>query len=233
MKNFVLWIFRAFFRVFILLLLFYFILKPSRSSHGEVQKSFVNFRVQSEGKPSGNGNLEWAGEKNILNSVSRYIKGFFDTGPTYFEQLEKIDENLQNKHISRFQRVAVIEQKKFGVPASVTIANSLLLGQAGQSDLVARGNNYFAIPATSDWVGDTLIVNNVVYRKYENAWSSFRDHSYYLTTGRNASLRKAADDYRGWARQMGKKVYDRRLGLDQQIIAVIEKYGLDKLDSLE
>ena len=69
------------------------------------------------------------------------------------------------------------------------------------------------------------------FRTYENAWTSFRDHSYYITTGRMAALKKLKDaDYKAWAKALEKADFSNDEDFAAQLIMVVEKYELTKLD---
>lgn len=147
------------------------------------------------------------------------------------DRLAQVDEARIRAYIERFGRVAVSEQEKFGIPASIVIANALLHSLAGTTELAGVGaNNHFAIPCTHDWQGPQHTYSGQCYRKYENAWTSFRDHSFYITTGSYAHLRQlSATDYNGWAEALEKAGFSREKGLARQLLKVIERYGLEEL----
>ena len=49
------------------------------------------------------------------------------------------------KYIKTYSDLAVQHQKKYKIPASITLAQGLLESGAGQSDLARRSNNHFGI----------------------------------------------------------------------------------------
>lgn len=57
------------------------------------------------------------------------------------------------KYISKYSDLAIQHQKKYRIPASITLAQGLLESGAGQSDLARRSNNHFGIKCHSDWRG--------------------------------------------------------------------------------
>lgn len=148
------------------------------------------------------------------------------------ELLEQVEESTIKAYLKRFSQVAVAERKKFGIPAAITLANALLHSQAGTKDSAGGGaNNHFGLPCTADWQGSSGQHAGHCLRHYENAWTSFRDCSLYLTTGRFANLRQLpADDYKAWARALEKEGFSAEKNLARQLIQLIEKYGLDELD---
>ena len=47
------------------------------------------------------------------------------------------------KYIDRFKKVAMTEHQKFGIPASITLAQGILESGAGKSLLTKKTNNHF------------------------------------------------------------------------------------------
>ncbi|MEM6967599.1 MAG: glucosaminidase domain-containing protein, partial [Bacteroidota bacterium] len=145
--------------------------------------------------------------------------------------LDKVAEATKQGYLKRFAKVAVNEKDKFGVPASIILANALLHSQGGQHHLATSYNNHFAIPCGDDWNGGTGSENGICYRTYETAWMSFRNHSEYLTKGKFAHLSNlAANDYKGWARGLEKAGFSDSKNFAKNLVKVIEQYGLNDLD---
>ncbi len=140
---------------------------------------------------------------------------------------EEIDAFLH-----RFIPVAQGEQRKFGIPASVILANALLMSQSGKADAAAKGNNFFALVCTPDWQGETLRAEGRCFRLYENAWLSFRDHSLYLTTGALAHLSQLRGaSYASWTEALEEAGFNQQTqDLARQLNRVIEKYELQAYD---
>ena len=152
--------------------------------------------------------------------------------PAAARELAQIDEAAQQAFLDRFTHVAEAEHRKYGIPASIVLANGMLLSQAGKRDLAVRGNNFFALPCTADWQGASGTYQGRCYRHYENAWTSFRDHSLYLTTGARSHLRQLPpDDYRAWAKALEKAGFGEESKLADQLIRIIETHALHTLDS--
>lgn len=147
------------------------------------------------------------------------------------DELYQVDPEKVKSYIERFGRVARSEQKKFGIPASIVLANALLHSQAGENQASKRANNHFGLACTEDWMGEKWDQEGDCYRVYENAWTSFRDHSFFLTTGTFADLRQLdPKDYKAWAKAMEKKAYTKYDDLADQLIEVIEHWRLHELD---
>ncbi|MEO1518828.1 MAG: glucosaminidase domain-containing protein [Bacteroidota bacterium] len=146
-------------------------------------------------------------------------------------ELAQIDKQVKQAYLKRFAHVAQNEQKKFGIPASIILSNALLHSFAGQRDLSLAGNNHFAIPCTTAWMGASGTYQDACYRHYESAWSSFRDHSLYITKNQFAHLTQLkSDDYKGWAKGLEKAGFSDFGGLAKSLVKIIEEHGLHQLD---
>ncbi len=146
-------------------------------------------------------------------------------------EFSKIDEKAIGSYIKRFAQVAISERKKYGVPSSIILANALFHSFAGSRDLTQSADNHFAIACTSDWNGESKSFQNKCYRQYENAWTSFRDHSLFVTSGKYSNLLQfGPTDYQSWAKGLEKAGFSEFNGLEENLINIIEKYQLFQLD---
>lgn len=145
------------------------------------------------------------------------------------KRLEGIEESKIINYIERFTRVAKAEQEKFGIPAAIILANGLLQSGAGTSTFTEAGHNYFGLTCTEDWIGEQGTHHGTCYRYYENAWTSFRDHSLYLTTGAQSQLKTlGSTDYKAWAQAIEKAKIGPEANWAEQMINVINIYHLDR-----
>ena len=153
-------------------------------------------------------------------------------GNDFLEKLDVVDQSIQEAYLDRFAHVAKSEQEKFQIPASIILANALLHSQGGQSDLSTDYNNHFYISCGDNWNGGTGSSEGICYRIYESAWMSFRDHSQYITSGKFSDLTKlSSTDYEGWAKGLAKRNFSGDKNLAKNLIRIIEKYGLNDLDT--
>lgn len=150
------------------------------------------------------------------------------------EEWVNIDEETKKGFLRRFHQVAVAERKKYGIPASIILANALLQSYAGKRDVTLKNFNHFALPCSFDWNGEGEKLEGKCYRKYENAWISFRDHSVFVTSGKFAKLRSNTNyDYKAWAKGLEKLGYPSDFNnLADKLIEIIEKYELEQLDTM-
>lgn len=172
-------------------------------------------------------------KKSFVNKAHKAsVLGFLDLGEKKkaLRQTEFFDQNGSDikSFIKRFVHVAINEQKKYGVPVSITLANSLLNADVGKRKMTKRSNNYFAIPCTDKWSGKKLEADHC-YRAYESAWSSFRDHSLFLT--KELKLSSLYDeDYKAWAKALEASGKFDIKDLEKNLIKVIEQLELYRFD---
>jgi flagellum-specific peptidoglycan hydrolase FlgJ len=150
------------------------------------------------------------------------------------DKMPDIDDAVKVTYIRRFAPVAIAERKKYGIPSSIIIANALRHSYAGQRDITTKLNNHFALPYTMEWSGAGETIGKRSYRKYENAWTSFRDHSILITSGAFSKLHSiGTTDYKGWAEGLQRLGYPSKSeNLAHDLIEIIEAYGLEKLDKM-
>lgn len=144
------------------------------------------------------------------------------------ERLQRTGQKQINQYIERFDKVAQSEERKFGIPAAITLASALLHSQAGTAPWSGEGrNNHFLLPCTDDWKGAEKSYDGRCLRQYENAWTSFRDHSFFVTTGPYSELKKLdVDDVRGWAAALEDKGFSEEPDFAAQLLEVIRMYNL-------
>lgn len=138
-------------------------------------------------------------------------------------------------YIKQYRTIAITEQKKYGIPASITLAQGLLESGAGKSTLAVEANNHFGIKC-ADWTGDRVFQDddqkNECFRKYSNPKESYEDHSSFLAKrSRYASLFSLKPtDYKGWANGLQSAGYATNKSYANNLINLIELYELNLLD---
>lgn len=141
-------------------------------------------------------------------------------------------------YIQRFGPVAVAEMRKFGIPASIILAQGLLESNAGDSKLARQTNNHFGIKCFSTRCKKGHCANfsddshKDFFVRYGNVWGSYRAHSSLLKNSRRYAHLFDIDphDYRRWARGLAKAGYatDKKYG--EKLIAIIHNLHLDRYD---
>ena len=146
------------------------------------------------------------------------------------------DDRQAKSYIRRFQKVAVTEMEKFGIPASVKMAQALIESDAGNSRLASKNNNHFGIKCFSKSCRKGHCSNfsddhhKDFFRIYDSAWESWRAHSEMLATGRYKELLKNKNDYRAWAKGLKSLGYATDPNYERKLVETIEKYHLQVLD---
>jgi len=140
------------------------------------------------------------------------------------------------EYIEKYKDIAIKKQKKFKIPASITLAQGILESGNGNSKLARKANNHFGIKCHKGWKGKTYYMDDdkkhECFRKYKKAEDSYRDHSEFLTQrGRYSFLFDyKTTDYKKWAHGLKKAGYATNPKYPQLLIKIIEKYNLDKYD---
>lgn len=141
------------------------------------------------------------------------------------------------RYVLTYYPLAVEQMNKYGIPASITLAQGLLESGAGKSELARKSNNHFGIKADKSWNGSTVSsMDNgrlCKFRKYKRVGESYEDHSKFLV-GREryaALFRLKKNDYEGWAKGLKKAGYAEDSRYPQKLISLIERYELYRYDS--
>lgn len=140
-------------------------------------------------------------------------------------------------YIKRFEDVAITEMSKYGIPASIKMAQALLESGAGKSKLAGKNNNHFGIKCFSKQCAKGHCANfsddhhKDFFRKYPTAWESWRDHSKFIAEGKYKDLLIHRDDYKAWAKGLKKHGYATDPAYADKLISTIEIYELHKLDA--
>lgn len=91
---------------------------------------------------------------------------------------------MSGKFSSEVIKLAQESQAKYGVPASVTLAQYALESGYGSSNLAKNYNNYFGITGSNN--GNSTTINGRKWRTYSSMAESFDDHGELLSSGRYA-----------------------------------------------
>ena len=134
---------------------------------------------------------------------------------------------------------AMAQMRRYGIPASVTLAQGILESSNGQSRLARNENNHFGIKATSSWIAEggkygiyTDDKPNEKFCSYDSVGDSYEHHSRFLKeNSRYAGCFKLSpDDYKGWAQSIEKAGYATGGKYAENLQKIIEQNGLQKYD---
>ena len=56
------------------------------------------------------------------------------------------------EYAARYADEAKEQMRRYGIPASITLAQAILESRNGESELARKENNHFGIKATSSWL---------------------------------------------------------------------------------
>jgi len=141
-------------------------------------------------------------------------------------------------YIEDFKGVAVEEMNKYGIPASITLAQGIIESGSGNSSLARFANNHFGIKCTSDWKGKGYYKDDDkkddCFRVYKDARESYRDHSEFLKRKRYSALFELdKNDYKNWAFGLKAAGYATNPKYPDMLINIIDKYKLYQYDQPE
>ncbi len=141
-------------------------------------------------------------------------------------------------YIERFAPIAEAEMQRFGIPASIILAQGLLESNAGDSPWASKVNNHFGIKCFSKTCRRGHCTNFTgsshkdFFVRYDNAWSSYRANSQRLKHDKRYSTLFKLDptDYRAWAQGLQKAGYSSDTTYARRLIALIESLELYRYD---
>lgn len=142
-------------------------------------------------------------------------------------------------YADKYAEAAMEQMKRYGIPASVTLAQGMLESSNGESELSRLGNNHFGIKATASWLkngGEYLVYTddkpNEKFCKYSSVADSYENHSKFLANNQRYAkcFQLSPDDYKGWTKGIAKAGYASGMGYAAHLQDIIERNGLQKYD---
>ena len=151
------------------------------------------------------------------------------------------DTSTQQAFIDEIAPGAMATQRKYGVPAAVTIAQAIDESGWGQSLLASQDHNLFGIkgdgPAGADWQSTQEYENgqwvtiNAAFRVYNNVTESIDDHAELLaTSGYYTQAMADRNDPNEFANAL-TGVYATNPDYGSDLIQLMQQYGLYRYDA--
>lgn len=143
-------------------------------------------------------------------------------------------ESPVQQYINKYKELAIAEEIRTGVPASITLAQGILESAAGRSDLSLSSNNHFGIKCKTEWQGATVYhdddIKNECFRSYNSVEESYRDHSDFLRTRPHYGFLFDLEvtDYEGWCKGLKKAGYATNPAYPQLLMKVINENNLQQ-----
>ncbi len=132
------------------------------------------------------------------------------------EPAARISKEQAEAYIHRFAKVARAEQAKYGIPASLKMAQALYESRAGQSVGTRNRHNHFGLP--------------LAQRLFDSAWENWRAHSLMLAR-QYPELAERQASAAAWADALQQSEWaakDPRYG--QSLLKLIDEFNLQALD---
>ena len=142
----------------------------------------------------------------------------------------------REEYVDKYKHIAIEHMERYGIPASITLAQGILESDSGNSNLARKSNNHFGIKCKSDWKGERVYHNddapNECFRKYDSVEESYEDHAEFLDQSpRYDSLfAYSSNDYRSWARGLTAAGYATASDYAQRLVRIIEENNLFLFD---
>lgn len=119
------------------------------------------------------------------------------------------------QYVDYYAEVAQEEMRRFGIPASLKMAQAILASQAGMAASAATYNNHFG--------------RHLKGINFEDAPTNWRAHSLYLIEN-YPELLSSGGDYMDWVNALEQTDYSFDNDYKQQLLTIIKQYKLYQLD---
>ena len=149
--------------------------------------------------------------------------------------------NKNQEYTEQYADYAMAQMRRYGIPASVTLAQGILESSNGQSRLAVNENNHFGIKATRSWIDGggryglyTDDKPDEKFCSYDSVADSYEHHSRFLAENKRYAgcFELQADDYKGWAQGLERAGYATGGNYASSLTNLIERNGLDKYDRM-
>ena len=143
------------------------------------------------------------------------------------------------QYAEQYAEYAMEQMRRYGIPASVTLAQGILESSNGQSRLALNENNHFGIKATPAWIaggGRYGLYSddrpNEKFCSYDSVGDSYEHHSRFLKENSRYAgcFALAPDDYKGWTRGIEQAGYATGGRYAESLQRIIERNGLQEYD---
>lgn len=146
------------------------------------------------------------------------------------------ERQTREEYVEKYKAIAIAHMERYGIPASITMAQGILESDSGNSRLSTTSNNHFGIKCKKHWTGDRVYhdddAKGECFRAYPSVEASYQDHADFLDQSpRYDSLfAYPADDYRSWARGLKAAGYATAPDYAERLVKIIESMKLYLLD---
>ena len=142
----------------------------------------------------------------------------------------------RQQYIERYAEYAMEQMRRYGIPASITLAQGIIESADGKSTLANTANNHFGVKGAYN--GNYVLADddkpNEKFKKYDNVGQSYEDHSKVLMAQRYQRYVRnlSPDNYKGWAAGIKKGGYASASNYVSTVVNVIEGAKLQRFDKM-
>lgn len=136
-------------------------------------------------------------------------------------------------YINQYKSLALEQERLYGIPAPITLAQGILESTAGTSNVATNANNHFGIKALGNWSGDIYQAwddepTKSKFRVYASVEESYSDHSQLIKNNSRYQplFNFSVYDYRSWANGLQKAGYATAHNYAKALIGYIDAYQL-------
>lgn len=129
-------------------------------------------------------------------------------------QVDALNEAQVRAYVGRFSKVAQAEMERFGLPASIKMAQGILESWAGDHPETMSSNNHFGAHFSG--------------QHFNSAWENWRAHTLFLRN-QHPDLFTQPMTYQQWANALQKAGYSTDQHYAEKLLLVIDKYGLERV----
>lgn len=136
-------------------------------------------------------------------------------------------------YINQYKSLALEQERLYGIPAPITLAQGILESGAGLCELAQKANNHFGIKALGGWSGSVYRAwddetTKSKFRVYSSAEDSYEDHSKLIKNNKRyqSLFNISVYDYRGWANGLQRAGYATAKNYAKALIGYIDAYEL-------
>lgn len=145
-----------------------------------------------------------------------------------------IAQNAERCYIEKYKAIALQQEREYGIPAPITLAQGIVESGCGKSGLATQGNNHFGIKVYPGWHGGVYKAKDdepgpSSFCMYHSAEESYVDHSRFFHRFKNRYgflFAYHRCDYVRWAIGLKKAGYASSPTYALHIINTIERNQL-------
>ncbi len=173
-------------------------------------------------------------EEGAVNNLT------FVLDPGYAHRYQIDDETVRQSReqcrqfVKQFSPVAIAEMRRFGVPASILLAQSLLASDAGADALTLQTNNFFLRTCHNEpcRAKHTDLAGDVEVDVFPNLWGSFRAQSVFFKNadGFRTLLDRRNQNAHTWAKALDVLGYSTDPEYGAKILTLVKSMDLESFD---